>query len=98
MSTQSAARSIEGNTRIRRDRWERHDIHHSIKGRKIPLCQIQNVLLYKMLHRTLILMTCKRRNLMSACHKLLNNRTACLSIGCHNCNFHHKFLHLIYIL
>ena len=73
-------------------------VHHSIKAREIPLRQIQNVLLHKMLRRTLILMTCKRRNLMSACHKLLNNRTACLSIGCHNCNFHHKFLHLIYIL
>ena len=29
MSTQSAARSIEGNTRIRRDGRERHDIHHT---------------------------------------------------------------------
>ncbi len=40
MSTQSAARSIEGNTRIRRDGRERHDIHHSIKARKISLRQI----------------------------------------------------------
>lgn len=40
MSTQSAARSIEGNTRIRRDGRERHDIHHSIKTREIPLRQI----------------------------------------------------------
>ena len=40
MSTQSAARSIEGNTRIRRDGRERHDIHHSIKAREISLCQI----------------------------------------------------------
>ena len=40
MSTQSAARSIEGNTRIRGDGRERHDIHHSIKAREIPLCQI----------------------------------------------------------
>ena len=40
MSTQSAARSIEDNTRIRGDGRERHDIHHSIKARKIPLRQI----------------------------------------------------------
>ena len=31
MSTQSAARSIEGNTRIRRDGRERHDIHHAAR-------------------------------------------------------------------
>ena len=73
-------------------------VDHHIEAREISLRQIEDVLLYEVLCRALVLAACKCRHRMSACDELLDDRAACLSICCYNCNFHFPYLRKYFVI